>query len=230
MFDTSNCIYQIVHRETNTKYVGQTTKKLGKRWGDHCRLDNSCLRLKNAIQKYGKDAFDISVLEVCETIEQLNEREEHWIKELNTLSPNGYNLRHGGNNKLWSEEVKAKMSEGQKRRPPPSEETRLKMSKSASKPRNPPSEETRRKIAEGQKNRHPITDATRKLMSESNKGKGRFGRVISDETRLKMSASARNYWNSKNRNDDDKKETIELMRHLSREYWRKRKLNDSSFN
>ena len=41
----------------------------------------------------------------------LNDREEHWIKELNTLAPKGYNLRSGGGvGESVSDESRARMS------------------------------------------------------------------------------------------------------------------------
>jgi hypothetical protein len=49
------------------------------------------------------------VVEECPD-ELLNDREEHWIKELNTLAPHGYNLTTGGDACELSEETKTKMS------------------------------------------------------------------------------------------------------------------------
>ena len=112
--DTKMCIYQIIHWESGNSYVGQTTGKVGKRWKHHCGWKSGCRKVQNAIKKYGKDAFEFTVLEECETLDQLNEREVHWIKELNTLSPNGYNLDSGGKNKIPSEETKIKISESKR--------------------------------------------------------------------------------------------------------------------
>ena len=109
--DTRMCIYQIIHWESGNSYVGQTTERVGKRWNAHCKSYSGSTKLKNAIQKYGRDAFEFTVLEECETVEQLNVREDFWIAELKTLSPNGHNLYSGGNtNKRASEETKRKLS------------------------------------------------------------------------------------------------------------------------
>jgi group I intron endonuclease len=51
--------------------------------------------LKQAIQKYGKDNFKKEILERCNTLEELDEREKYWIKELKAIE-NGYNLTEGG--------------------------------------------------------------------------------------------------------------------------------------
>ena len=74
-------------------YVGQTTKTLDERFIQHSRTDSL---IGKAIRKYGAENFLREVLEVCDTPEQLNERERYWIRELNSKVPNGYNLTDGG--------------------------------------------------------------------------------------------------------------------------------------
>ena len=106
------CIYQIVRLETGESYIGQTINKVKKRWSAHCTIGSDCVRINRAIQKHGKDAFAFTVLEVCDTLDQLNEREEFLIKELNTMSPNGYNLMTGGNNSQPCEETRRLRSIG----------------------------------------------------------------------------------------------------------------------
>jgi len=88
------------------QYVGQAVcilssgRKYGyqKRWQGHIIEANNnrgfCRVLDNAIRKYGHEFFKVELIEQID-IDQLNQREEYWIKELNTLSPNGYNLRTG---------------------------------------------------------------------------------------------------------------------------------------
>jgi group I intron endonuclease len=87
-------------------YIGQAVCVLSsgrnygylKRWQGHIIEANNyrgfCRILDNAIRKYGHKTFKVELLEEI-LISQLNQREEFWIKELNTLSPNGYNLRTG---------------------------------------------------------------------------------------------------------------------------------------
>lgn len=108
-------IYLITNKISNKKYVGQTVQTLEKRWKRHCW--NSTLKRKDAmaitqaITKYGKENFIIEILEVCVSQELLNLAEQKWINELNTLSPNGYNLSTGGNSKgHLSDETKRKIS------------------------------------------------------------------------------------------------------------------------
>lgn len=54
-----------------------------------------CWYLNNAIRRYGKDAFNVSLLETC-ALTDMDEREQYYIQEYNSLYPNGYNLTTGG--------------------------------------------------------------------------------------------------------------------------------------
>lgn len=82
-------IYKITNLINNKIYIGQDSHNNPKYYG-------SGKILKQAIQKYGKESFVKEILEHCDTIEQLNEREIFWIKELNSQIPNGYNIAEGG--------------------------------------------------------------------------------------------------------------------------------------
>ncbi len=88
-------IYVIRNRINNKVYVGQSVDAAN-RFIQHCKPssnDGSSL-IARAIQKHGANNFWFQVLE--SQIENYNEREEYWIKELNSLSPNGYNVLCGG--------------------------------------------------------------------------------------------------------------------------------------
>jgi len=52
--------------------------------------------LNKSINKNGKESFKRELLETCKSNKELNEKEIFWIKEKNTLHPNGYNLTKGG--------------------------------------------------------------------------------------------------------------------------------------
>lgn len=105
-------IYKITNLLNNKLYIGQTTQELKKRWNDHKKRGaKSCPALKAAIGKYGKENFKIEEIDNASTIEELNIKEEYWIKFYNTIAPNGYNLTSGGNSKLATEETKRKMSQ-----------------------------------------------------------------------------------------------------------------------
>lgn len=101
-------------------------------------------------------------------MEEMNLLEEHYIKLLNTLSPSGYNLVAGGNNREFTAELKEKfslMNTG---------ERNGMFGKKHSK-------ETKAKIASKASGRI-FTEETKNKMSESRKGSGnhRFGKEISE--------------------------------------------------
>lgn len=119
-------VYCLTNKINGKKYVGQTVKSLEwriKRHGVCARYyagkDRGCRALNNAIHKYGLDSFSAEIMESCNSIEQLNKQETYWIATLNTLSPNGYNLKSGGNRSLYSEDSRKKMSLSQKGKPSP---------------------------------------------------------------------------------------------------------------
>jgi len=78
-------------------YVGQTVQTFKERIKCHKKVSSNCTLLKRAISKYG----DEMVYEIIEEVPHglLDERETYWIKELNSLAPNGYNCSTGGNDK-----------------------------------------------------------------------------------------------------------------------------------
>lgn len=117
MSDLSMCIYAITHKASGKKYVGQTRGKVSRRWHAHVRDGRNKSPISASIKEYGKDSFDFEVIAFCETNEQLAHAESFWIKELNTLSPNGYNLRGGGENKKEiTSELRKKLSDAAFRR------------------------------------------------------------------------------------------------------------------
>ena len=92
-------IYTITNKINGKQYVGQTVHP-EKRWWQHKNnainnYDN--LPIHMAISKYGADNFDFKVLEWTEDYDN---REIQVIKELDTLSPNGYNVAKGGNSNV----------------------------------------------------------------------------------------------------------------------------------
>jgi group I intron endonuclease len=82
----------IIYRTTNLInqkfYIGKDTHNNPNYYG-------SGKKMKLAIKKYGKENFKKEILEICETKEQLNEREKYWIEKLNAINE-GYNISLGG--------------------------------------------------------------------------------------------------------------------------------------
>lgn len=116
------------------KYIGQTVRNLDKRFEEHCKI-NECRILYNAIQKYGKDNFKKEIMMECEN-HLLDEYEIKFISQLNTVYPNGYNIRTGGKKGLHCDESREKMRQSKKGDKnfnfgkPRDEQTKLKISNS----------------------------------------------------------------------------------------------------
>ena len=115
---------------TMKQYIGQAVcyTSSGKPWGMLGRWRNHiykalhpiqgsnqacCRALDAAIRKYDAKHFVLELLFVCEESE-LDYWETWFIKQHNTLSPNGYNLTEGGGSGKWSESSRRLMSEKMK--------------------------------------------------------------------------------------------------------------------
>jgi len=111
----------IIYKATNIinkrSYIGQTSYELELRIKSHLNegaRDN--LPFHNALLKYIK-FFEWTVLEVCQSKEEMDEMEFHFIKQYDTLFPNGYNLTLGGEGNLgWkpTKETKKNISNKKK--------------------------------------------------------------------------------------------------------------------
>lgn len=115
----------IVYLATNLingkKYVGYTTKELSERIKGHIRKSKNkrdkhyFYLFQNALRKYGPDNFAWEILHSCDNLDEVTKMEISFIKELNTISPKGYNLTEGGNGGIQSQETKDKISQSLKR-------------------------------------------------------------------------------------------------------------------
>ena len=108
-------IYRITNRINGKQYIGQTSRTLKRRFFEHSNNKKNSL-ISQAIRKYGKENFAIEQIDLCETVEQANEREQYYVALHNTITPNGYNLTSGGQHCIRSEKAHQNMSLGQKRR------------------------------------------------------------------------------------------------------------------
>jgi len=148
-------IYKITNIVNWKGYVGQTTTGLAQRVASHKYESGSSAKkrhiIADAIQKYGLEKFFFQILEVCKSIEDLDERERFWIAACGTRSPKGYNLTPGGSGaKSITEATRLKMSLAKKGKPtrPMSDynKQRLKEGRLAAGPR-PMSESHKAKLA-----------------------------------------------------------------------------------
>lgn len=116
------------------KYIGQTFRDMDKRELEHINRPD-CIAFHQAILKYGIANFKREILhEAPYNQEEFDEKEKQFISELNTMSPNGYNIRSGGANGTHCAESRERMRQsklGAKNHnfgKPRSEETCLKIS------------------------------------------------------------------------------------------------------
>jgi len=179
------CIKNIIN---NKEYIGLTKRPLEQRWKQHIYESNKKdswewnTPLGNAIKKYGKDSFQVFVLEECSSETELKLKEIQLIKERKSLaSETGYNLTLGGDGRLGyklSEETKQKISQGNLGKVM-SVDAREKMSVAAKK-------RCVGKLSPMDGKKH--TDDALKKISQSSKG-----RIFSEESRRKKSESLKAY-------------------------------------
>lgn len=110
-------IYLIRNKINGKVYIGQSIN-IERRIGDHFSR-RSGTDLHKDIQQYGKDNFEIEVLEECK-VEDLNKRERFYIEKYESFGEKGYNLNTGGNsNPNFTEERKQNISKACKGRVSP---------------------------------------------------------------------------------------------------------------
>lgn len=169
----------IVYKTTNLLngkfYIGQDTKNNPKYLG-------SGTIIKIAIKKYGRESFIKEILEHCETQEQLNEREKHWIKVTNALEL-GYNLAEGGFGvSNMSNKIKQKISNSKKGKKL-SDETKKRMRFSFSGRTH--TEEAKHKLSEINRGK-TLSEEHKRKIREANTGKKH-----TDECKKKISEKSK---------------------------------------
>lgn len=167
-------IYCIENIKNNKKYIGQS-KNINDRWCKHKNELNHGTHdndyLQKSWNKYGEENFKFYVLEEC-PVEELNDRERHYIDFYNTLNREyGYNLKSGGQDKnSLSEEIRNRISESNKKAYLKSSLRELRSVDALNQWSNP---EIKAKILgenNGMYGKHH-SEETRKKMSEMKKGK-----------------------------------------------------------
>lgn len=207
-------IYTITNMINGKKYVG-LTNSLSKRWNKHKNAKGHIPALHAAIKKYGVESFDFCHYADAFGPDAAKAIEIGLIRDLGTLSPNGYNLTSGGEGALNpSPELRARLSASHKGRKQ-SEETKKKRSEALKKAyaegRHKGNSEGRKhtvetrekmsKIRKGDKN--PMfgkthSDARKKQISEQSVGnKYRLGSLHSADTKEKMSLAQKARWAAK---------------------------------
>ena len=149
--------YLIQNKLNGKGYIGITTRSICRRWYEHRFVQNSCGKLlSKAIQKYGDQAFEITVLaSAIGDVENLKKIEKQLIVQHRTAVPFGYNLTIGGDGVFGfkqSKEVVERVA-AKKRGTKMSAKSKLKMHEAHLGEKNhffgkTHSEETKKKISE----------------------------------------------------------------------------------
>ena len=203
-------VYRILNIVTGKCYVGSATHIAG-RWNKHrkrIKEKTHSRKLQNALNKYGADNFEFSVLEYCEP-EECVVREQYWIDFLDSYK-NGYNSRPFAESQFgfrhstesiqkmkgkpgWNKgarlgpEASKRMREMNVGRIP-TLEARKNMSKARmGKPGNPHSEESKKKLSIANTGKI-LSLETRQKIGKAKKGKPgpMLGKHHSEETKQKM--------------------------------------------
>jgi len=152
-------VYIALNVTNNKAYIGQTTGSLTDRKIQHyyeVRINRVNQYFHRALKKYKDWEWNILQFAYCKT--ELDALEKYWIWVLNSMSPNGYNLKEGGAYGKYSETSKRKMIESQK-----GHKNHL---------GHKHTEESKRKNSEAHKGRKHSAE-TKKRMSESSNQKGK---------------------------------------------------------
>ena len=86
-------IYKITNIQNNKVYIGQTIRPIEQRFHRHLSdaLNNILdTHFARAIRKYGKDSFIIEEIDTAQTQDELNQKEQYWIRYYNSVE-DGYN-------------------------------------------------------------------------------------------------------------------------------------------
>lgn len=97
-------IYKFTDKIEHKSYIGQSVD-IDRRYKEYKTRDENTL-FHRMLKHYGFWNFDFEILEECNR-DELDEKEKYYIKEYNTLCPNGYNLTPGGRESVHPNSLKS---------------------------------------------------------------------------------------------------------------------------
>ncbi len=92
-------IYLVINNKNDMKYIGQSKcLDINDRWNSHKKMRENSIGsyLLSAYKKYGIDNFTFKLICICFD-DDCDNLEKYYISKYNTIAPNGYNLKEGGN-------------------------------------------------------------------------------------------------------------------------------------
>lgn len=185
-------IYKITNLINNKIYIG---RHINKQKND--TYFGSGTLITRAIAKYGKDNFKKEIIYYCSSNDELNKKEIYYIKEYNSIFPNGYNISTGGTrvfvleNHPDQEAIRKKISDSHKNKKL-SEDHKLKIKEGLCARSEEDKKETSAKMSKAHKGKIKSPQHRQKI-GESNRGKkgkktkGFSGRKHTKETKEKLS-------------------------------------------
>lgn len=99
-------IYKFTHIASGRCYIGQTIQDPNRRRLEHItgsRHTKNSYHFHNALRKYGVDAFIFEVITSASSLEELNNLEEQYVEQYDSIA-NGFNIRQPGGNKTHNTE------------------------------------------------------------------------------------------------------------------------------
>lgn len=114
-------IYKVTNLINNKIYIGQTWETLTARLMKHKSRSSNCIKLYYAMNKYGRNNFQIELITICHTQKIADYWEQYFIIKFNSIK-NGYNILFGGKTGSrkgikHTEETKQKMSNAKRGKP-----------------------------------------------------------------------------------------------------------------
>lgn len=92
-------IYITTNLINNKKYIGKRVDSVFREW-----YLGSGIYLKNAISKYGKENFEVKMIDNTDNLNELDKMEIEYIKRYNAVeSDDFYNIHPGGTGFMWGE-------------------------------------------------------------------------------------------------------------------------------
>jgi group I intron endonuclease len=112
-------IYRAINTINGKSYIGKTEKSLATRRDLHLATakQKSQFAFHKAIVKYSSSAFEWQVLDTAENLQDLNQKEQHYISLYESFGPKGYNMTAGGEGQSgWVPSEQTRQTWSQQRR------------------------------------------------------------------------------------------------------------------